>query len=88
MNKVYLVAAKMLEDALSIKAPIIVCESKTDAEALLDMWDEDYTIIEVPYLAAEAPAYFPYAGTPKTNDVEPMPFINKLATVNKGIEHV
>lgn len=90
MNKVYLVVAIGSQGKLAtIKTVVIACKSKSDAEALLDIWGEDYTIIEVPYLAVEAPVevpiWFPYDGNPKSIDVEPMPFIGKPPTVQCSV---
>lgn len=69
---------------------MIACESVDDAIDLVDIWGEDYTVFEVPYMVAKTsttiPGWFPYEGTPKSPNVEPMPFINKPITVNKGIE--
>lgn len=86
MKKVYLVA----KDDLVAEAPMIVCESGDDAIALIDLWGEDYTIFEVPYIVAKVSTWFPYEGTPKSrsSEVEPMPFIGKPATAKDTLPKV
>lgn len=79
VKKVYLVAKGDLSH-LSM-----VCEEKSDAEGLVDMWGKDYLIFEVPYLAGLRKTSFPpYDGIPKSKSVEPMPFIGKPPVIEVG----
>ena len=68
-----------------LKRPMMVCESLYDAKDLVDMWGEDYEILEVPYLEKskkyEEPNYTVYK---RSTDVEPMPFLGKPPVVEVG----
>lgn len=76
----------------------MTCKNKSDAEDLVKLWGRDYaySFIEVPYMDAEAPSWFPCEGTPKSPDVEPMlrrfesptqtmPFIGKPPTTTTRV---
>ena len=64
MKKVY---------AIVVGNSLMVCESLYDAKDLVDMWGEDYEILEVPYLEKskeyEEPSYPVYK---RSTDVEPI----------------
>ena len=85
MKKVYAIVAGNPLDVLAAKAPMMVCGSLDDAKDLVDMWGEDYEILEVPYLEKskeyEEPSYPVYK---RKVDVEPiashMPFVGKPAS--------
>lgn len=82
MKKVYAIVAGNPLDVLAAKAPMMVCESLYDAKDLVDMWGEDYEILEVPYLEKskeyEEPSYPVYT---RSTNVEPMPFVGKPPVV-------
>lgn len=67
MKKVYAIVAGNPLDVF------MVCESLYDAKDLVDMWGEDYEILEVPYLEKskeyEEPNYPVYT---RSTNVEPI----------------
>lgn len=73
MKKVYAIVAGNPLDVLAAQAPMMVCGSLYDAKDLVDMWGEDYEILEVPYLEKskeyEEPSYPVYK---RSIDVEPV----------------
>ena len=73
MKKVYAIVAGNPLDVLAAKAPMMVCGSLYDAKDLVDMWGEDYEILEVPHFekskAYEEPNYPVYKNS---TDVEPI----------------
>lgn len=90
MKKVYAIVAGNPLDVF------MVCGSLDDAKDLVDMWGEDYEILEVPYLEKskeyEEPNYPVYK---RSTNVEPilrrfesetqtMPFVGKPPTVQCG----
>lgn len=83
MKKVYAIVAN--RNSLDV-ALIMVCEDLDDAKDLVDMWGEDYEILEIPFLEKfkeyEEPSYPVYK---RSTDVEPMPFVGKPPTVQCGI---
>ena len=80
MKKVY---------AIVVGNSLMVCESLYDAKDLVDMWGEDYEILEVPYLEKskeyEEPSYPVYT---RSTNVEPMPFVGKPASVKDAFSKV
>lgn len=52
------------------------------------MWGKHYTysIVEIPCIDIQEESVIPFYSTYKSHEVEPMPFVGKPATVNKGIE--
>ena len=89
MKKVYAIVAGNPLDVLAAEAPMMVCGSLDDAKDLVDMWGEDYEILEVPYLEKskeyEEPSYPVYK---RSTDVEPMPFVGKPASVKNAFSKV
>lgn len=81
MKKVYAIVAD--RNSLDV-ALIMVCEDLDDAKDLVDMWGEDYEILEIPFIE-KSKEYeklnYPFYRT--STDVEPqtMPFVGKSATV-------
>lgn len=76
MKKVYAIVAGNSLDVF------MVCESLYDAKDLVDMWGEDYEILEIPFIEKfkeyEKPDYPLYR---RSTDVEPISFVGKPPTV-------
>ena len=82
MKKVYVVT--------NGKEVLIACESRSDAEDLVKLWGKHYaySVVEIPYIDIQEGSVIPSYPMYRDNDVEPMPFVGKPASVKDAFSKV